>query len=223
MISHDKLVKMFEDMDSEDEQQTPEEAVAQSSQTPDDLYQVAKDQQYNESQRSYPHGARQKASVESEPVLSRLRVAYKQAKHDSDILKSQGDITRARIVEQQYVNDYVLPAIGTMVVLNSPDEVLQNKELCKQLDQYASLLGNGFGAGYTESFIKSMYGDGRGSYSGLTDGVVRDRLRRLRLLSAHDQIRTAKGEAQKLLDEIDSGKHIASDEDYKLIQRVALR
>lgn len=150
-------------------------------------------------------------------ALENLSKAKKRADADVEYWKTRGDKERAQMVKDQYIEEKFLPAVEMVVIASTPDEVLNSKEITKKFDD----LSMQYGPGYTESYIRTAYGDQLGNASSLSDGYVVDQIQRLKFLSSSDQIRAAYGLARKLKDEIDKGEHTASDDDYEIITRVA--
>lgn len=205
------------------------EAEAPVPPEPVDIYQRNADARYEESKRVRPNGspAIVKAAVES--IINGdgvpgagLAAAFKKAKVDSDLLRRKGDVTRAEMVRQQYMDEKFIPAIEVVIRYSSPDELLNSKEAIKALDDLA--LSTGSGKGYTASYIKSAYGDLLGQnltgYDRSDDAVV-DAVRRIKMLADSDSIRAAVGIAKQIKKKIDEGDNIANEDDYELIGRVA--
>lgn len=215
-------------MAKEEEARRKAEAEAPVAPEPVDIYQRNADARFEESKRVRPNGspAIVKAAVES--IINGdgvpgagLAAAFKKAKVNSDLLRSRGDITRADMIRQQYMDENFIPAVEVVVRYSSPDELLNSKEAIKALDDLVLSAGNG--RGYTASYIKTAYGDLLGqNLTGYdrSDDTVIDGVRRIKTLSEMDNIRAAVGIAKQLKDKIDNGENIASPEDYDLIGRV---
>lgn len=199
--------------------QSPEE-IAPAPQ-PVDLYKDFTTKRYEMRKRPLPNGSRPKVTISANAVLQALAPAYKKAKDDSDVLSSRGDKQRAEIIKQQYVQEEFLPAVEAVITMNSVDEVLGNKDVLAKFDEYAVL--DGSGKGYTESYIRTSHEGETGSFSGMSDGIVREELRKIRALIDSDQIRSAYGMARQIKEKIDNGNNIASPEDYEYLQRIVLR
>ena len=210
------------------EEEEPEE-MAEVSYTPVDIYQKRANSRYEESKRVRPNGssavvnAAVKAVIDGDGVPgSGLTAAHKKAKDDIDLLRRKGDITRAEMLRQQYMDERFIPAIEVVIRYASPDELLNSREALKALDEMA--ISTGSASGYTASYIKSAYGSMlgqnlNGNYDRSDDTVI-DGVRRIKMLSEMDNIRAAVGIAKQLKDKIDNGENIASADDYGLIGRV---
>lgn len=153
-------------------------------------------------------------------VLDRIKIPYQKAKDDSEYAKKIGDTMRAQMIQQQYMGDYFLPAVDAIVRLASKQDLLSSKEALAQLDEFALVEGSR-GNGFTEAFVAQMYEDGMQPI--VSDGVVRKAIQRITELCNQDQIRVAVGMARDIKEKVDSGENIAVPEDYKIIQKVALR
>lgn len=209
------------------EEEEPEEG--EVAPTPVDIYQQRADSRFEESKRVRPNGssavvnAAVKAAISGDGVPGAgLAAAHKKAKDDIDLLKSKGDVTRAEMVRQQYMDEKFIPAIEVVIRYSSPDELLNSREALKALDEMA--ISAGSAKGYTAAYVKSAYGNllGQnlnGNYDRSDDAVV-DAVRRVKMLSEMDNIRAAVGVAKQIKKKIDAGENIASEDDYELIGRV---
>lgn len=207
----------------EDYIQTPqgeEEVVADL-----DLYQRNLNARREAAQKQYPAGSSQRVLAITQDAINGdggrpgLARAYRRAKDDSDSLKEQGWTERAKMVEQQYMEEQFLPVVEVVVNFTSPDELLNNARALKTLDDY--VLSTGSGRGYTEAYVRSAYGNQLGARPGLSDALVSHNVRRIKAMASADNIRGAYGLAKKTKDKVDRGDAMASDEDYELLIRVA--
>lgn len=180
-------------------------------------------QQSRDSRREYQtrgsRGAMPRMKLDLSAIDDNLMYAYKKAKDDSDYYKNIGNRQYADMVQQQYMDDYFLPAVDALIKMNGMGAVQSNKELLRKLDAL-TLLDGTEGNGYTETFIASMYSpEGQVEAS---DAQVKDAIREITRLCESDQIRSAVGKADGIKKRIDAGENVATDEDYEIIQRVAL-
>lgn len=189
---------------------------------PTDLYQDAYNARYEMSKKKFPKGSGQKVAVDAKAVLETLAPAYRKAKDDSDTLFSSGDKQRSEMVKQQYMEEKFLPAIDSLVMFNSAEEILNNKKVLDAIDNYVLINGGG-GSGYAASYIRNAYGDEMGEFSGTSDAIICDGISSIKMLIERDKIASAIGLAKKLKSRVDNGDNIASEDDYELIQKVALR
>lgn len=215
----------------------PEQRAAQSGAGQDvnempvfvDMYQRDVNDMRTEQKKTRPRGsapivlAATKAAISGDGMpAAGLAQAYKRAKEDRDVLKAKGEPGRADIVVNQYMEEYFLPAVETIIRFSSPDELLNCKPALSALDKLA--LGTGSMVGYTASYVRSAYGDLLGadldSRFGQSDPAVRDSVRRIKALSASDKIRSAIGVAKQIKKQIDNGERMASEDDYEIIARV---
>lgn len=178
--------------------------------------------------RSYPRGASADVLFNVDKIIngldgrSGLKVAFKRAKQQIDQLRAVGDGERARIAQEQYMRDHFLPAVETMMMLSPIDEVLNATTALNKLDEFA-LVDGGSGKGYSAAYIRKMYPEKQGLVKSISDSVVRDAVREIQHLVAIDAIRSAVGKASKIKRQIDMGEHMASDEDYDILDRVVAR
>lgn len=193
----------------------------ESGYTPVDIYQTAKNARYEANKAYSVNGSSPKVLLDLKAVLKQLAAAHKKAKSDSELYLNRGDTAWARYANDQYMEEQFLPAVQSLIDFNSVDEVVNNKQALSELDKYATL-DNTSGSGYTLSFIRSMYPNDFGKYSGTSDSIVVDKLRRMNNLLMNDRVRAAVGIAKGIKKDIDNGKNIASEEDYETITKVAL-
>lgn len=172
--------------------------------------------------RSFPRGSSKRVRKHADDVALRLGMPYRKAKSDSELLKKRGDVQRAGMVIDQYMEDYFFPAVEALVILNGVDEVLNSNDTLRFLDQFV-LIPTGSGSGYTRSYIESLYDDFRGKREGMSDHDVMKTIGKIHKLIEMDEIRTAIALANKIKDKIDAGENQASDEDYDLIATVVAR
>lgn len=190
---------------------------------PTDLFQTQRNT-WRETELRKARGSRPKIKLDMSAIdNSGVRQQYRKAKDDSDYYTSTGNRQYSSQVKQQYMADVFLPAIDAMVKLNGMEAMLANKEALSSLDAL-TLLDGTRGAGYTEAFIRSMY-EPEANAMGVverSDRQVEQAVRDIKYLCETDQIRSAVGRANDIKGSIDGGDNIASEEDYEVIQRVAL-
>lgn len=189
---------------------------------PIDFYQREMTRRYKDSKLTFPKGSSKRVLKRAADVAERLRLPYKKAKSDSELLKKRGDNQRARMVIDQYMEDAFLPAIEALILMTNVDEVLNSNETLSMLDQYA-LLEAGSGSGYTRSYIESLYDDFRGKTQAMSDHEVMKTIGKIHKMVEMDEIRTAISLANRIKEKIDRGENQASDEDYDLIATVVAR
>ena len=190
--------------------------------SPVDLYKQKVDEQKKVSERPRLNGSTQKLLVDICAVTENLAPKFNKARDDSERLMRIGDKQGARISREQYMQDYFLPAVQSLIMTNSPEEVMNSTKVLSELDKMV-LTDGGRADGYTYAFISQLYQDGMGGVVPTSDTVVEGAIREIIRLVQEDQIRTAVGMAQKIKNKIDLGENTASSEDYELIQSVALR
>ena len=115
-----------------------------------------------------------------------------------------------------------MPTIEALVRENSPEELLNATNALAQLDNYV-FTATGQGNGYTGALVASLYQSDMGNVLPTSDIDVQRTVQKLIGLVANDQIRSAVGMANKIKAKIDVGENTASQEDYELIQKIALR
>lgn len=189
---------------------------------PIDMYQQEIVRVREDAKKQFPKGSSKRVLKCAADVAERLRLPYKKAKSDSELLKERGDKQRARMVIDQYMEDAFLPAIEALIIMTNVDEVLNSNETLSMLDQYA-LLEAGSGSGYTRSYIESLYDDFRGKTQAMSDHEVMKTIGKIHKMIEMDEIRTAISLANRIKEKIDRGENQASDEDYDLIATVVAR
>lgn len=194
---------------------------------PVDIYKQQTSRSRKEAKKTRPNGSSALVKAVARAVVEGdggegLARAHQRARDDSDLFKSRGEHDRSEIAKQQYMEEHFLPAVETVINYTSPDELLNCKEALSMLDKY--VFGTGNSTGYTASYIRSAYGDLLGQdldgRFGESDQAVKETVCRIKMLSGHDDIRTAIGLAKRIKKQIDDGEHLASDDDYALIGRV---
>lgn len=191
-------------------------------QLPVDLADLMRRQRLKESQTPRPIGASPRVKADIEYVAKKLEREYNMAKDTAKTLTANGDTARARMVQDQYMNDTFLPVLESLTHIVPADELMNASTSLDQLDKYV-LTPGGSGAGYARAFLQQLYSDGSGRTEPRTDGFVEDAIRRVQWMVADGQIRTAVGLATKTKNAIDKGEHSASKDDYEVLQRVAER
>lgn len=206
--------KFFGDGSAVEQSEVVEETITE----PTDMLQQSRNDR-REYQTRGSRGAKPKIKLDLSAVNEQLTHAYKKAKDDSDYYTRIGNRQYASMIRQQYMDDWYLPAVDALIKMNGMGAVQTNHELLRNLDALTLLDGTG-GDGYTETFIASMYApEGQLETS---DGQVRQAVKDITYLCESDQIRSAVGKANGIKKRIDAGENIATDEDYEIIQRVAL-
>ena len=190
--------------------------------TSPDLLQENRNARFEMGKKQFPNGSSKKIRKFAADVAERLAVPHRRAKSDSEVLKKRGDIQRARMVVDQYMEDYFFPAVEALILLTNVDEVLNSRATLDLLDDYV-LMETGSGSGYTRSYIESLYDDFRGRTQGMSDHDVMKTIGKIHKLIERDEIRTAIALANRIKDKIDAGENQASDEDYDLIATIVAR
>ena len=208
----------------------PDDAeVGSSNGKPVDVYKKKTRSALDNSKKKYPNGSSAmmlsvaKSVLGGKGSMAGLSGFYKKALEDSNSLKRRGENDRAELVRQQYMEEKFLPSVEAVIAYSSPDEMLNNKSILNAFDKF--VLGVGSSDGYTASYIRTSYGnvlgsDIKGTFNG-SDETVASKVIRIKQLCDSGQIRSAVGMAKKIKTQIDDGEHIASDEDYALLGRVA--
>lgn len=191
-------------------------------QVPVDYLRQQQNQAYQYNKRPRLNGSTQKVLVDAHTTAAMLRPHYQKAKDDSERLIKVGDKEGSRIVQEQYMRDVFMPAVEAMVRENSPEEVINATKALSELDECV-LVPLGKSDGYTSSFVMSLYQSDMGNVLPTSDIDVQRAVQQLIRQVQNDQIRAAVGSATKIKEKIDAGEHTASQEDYELIQKIALR
>lgn len=198
----------------------PEEPAA--PQMPVDFY-----QQRRAARRDQPvarvKGASKKLMLDLESLLDGgLEDAYRKAVDDSESLRAEGELARADMVRQQYMEESFLPLVDALIRLNSQEEVLASQDALETLDSLAMTPGGGKSDGYTSVYVSSMY-EPVAEQVFTTDAEVADGIRRINALCNRGNVKPAIAIANKLLEGISMGENRATPDDYELIQKIALR
>lgn len=188
-----------------------------------DLYQKGATESFEEARKVRPRGSSSCVLMVSGDIIKNLTEAHRRAEQNVNLLKSNGAKNRAEIVKRQYMEERFIPAVEAVIRFSSPDELLNCSKALRELDKL--VLGIGSASGYTASYIRQAYGDllgqdldGRFMNS---DQVVKNEIRKIKMLSFNDNIRGAIGVAVRIKKKIDDGEQMANAEDYELIERVA--
>lgn len=190
--------------------------------TPVDTWQMYADARREYARKRFPNGATKKYGLEAKSVLDKLKIAHTHMKMNADNASAHGDKMRARLLRQQYMQEDFMPAIETLVLLGSADELLGMSDILKSFDELAFVDGVS-GRGYTEALIRSLYDEKLGNKSSRSDAMVREAVRDISSLVECGDIRGAVGRAEKMLAKIDSGENAADDSDYELLQKIVVR
>lgn len=172
-----------------------------------------------------PNGARAKMMIEGRYIMDGLAFENEKAKRARDIAIARGDNKVAGLIMSQYMQDKFLPAIETLVRLNSASELLNSEKMLEELDKRAIVPSNQSASGYTKAFVISLYQDELQNPTPpvMSDSTVRCCMRDINNLMQSGNIRTAVGKAEKMLKKIDAGQQIAVDDDYLILQKIASR
>lgn len=173
--------------------------------------------------RGVTNGARPKLSVETTYIMRNLKKQFKMAEHSREMAIGRGDKLSARLLGAQYMHEVFLPAVDAIVKLNSVEELLNSKDLLERLDGLVLAEGSDSAPGFTRAFLQSMYQSDEQHRPAMSDSCVRKCMNDIAGLMARGQVRTAVGTAKKMLKKIDAGQQIAIDDDYLVLQKVALR
>lgn len=189
---------------------------------PVDTWQMYADARREYDRKSFPNGATKKYGIEARKALQALSCAYDKAKANIDSALKRGDKMRARMWRQQYMEDNFMPAIDTLVLLGSADELLGMKDVLDEFDD--KVMADGVsGKGYTAALIRSLYDEQLGSSKAKSDALVKEAVIKVSELAEKGDIRSAVGIAERMLKKIEAGENAADDYDYDLLQKVYLR
>lgn len=198
----------------------PEEPVAAPQLT--DLWEERR-RAIRDQPRATVRGARPKLNLDLNDLLARgIKEAYKKAIDDRDLLRAEGETERARIVEQQYMQDWFYPIVDALVRMNSVQEVLASQDALEALDSLVITPSGGSNQGYTSIYVSELYEPVEGQIF-TSDAEIRDGIRRINAMCDGMEMRSAIALANKLQLQVDSGANRATPEDYELLQKIALR
>lgn len=185
---------------------------------PVDILQQQRNSLYEMTAPAY-RGGRPRMQIDLSMLESTLPARFKKAKNDSDYYTAQGDKAKASLIKQQYMTDVFLPAVDALVKMNSLEAIVSSRDALSKLDAY-TLLDGTRGSGYTKTYLTQMYAS-TGQIEA-SDGKVRHDLMRIRALVEQDENRMASALAKQLKESIDNGQHLASSDDYAIIEKVAI-
>lgn len=191
-------------------------------QVPVDYLRQQQNQSYEYNKKPRLNGSTQKVLIDAWATIDLLKPQYRQAKDDSERLAKIGDKEGAQIEKEQYMRDVFQPAVTALVGENSPEEVMNASRVLSELDKYV-FTPAGKGNGYTGAFVSQLFQSDMGNVLPTSDADVVRALVSIRRLVSNDQIRAAVGIANRIKAQVDSGEHTASEDDYAIIQKVALR
>lgn len=204
------------------EAETVSEEVVETTSQPTDMWQE-RQRNLRDQAPTRVYGASAKTSLDLNDMLDRgIREAYKKALDDSDFLRNQGETQRARLVEQQYMQDWFYPVVDALIRMNSMEEVLASQDVLETLDELVIGPSSGSNAGYTSVYVSQLY-EPVASHVFTSDAEVRKGIRRINQLCDDNQIRSAISVAKRLQEQIDRGENRATPKDYSFIQKIALR
>lgn len=191
---------------------------------PSDLFQARQEVQRDYGKKQFPHGSRALVLATAKDVINgvgtdSLAQAYERAKDDSEVLEKMGNVRRAQLVREQYMQEHFLPAVEVVVNFTSPDELLNSKEGLAAFDEF--VLGSRATSGYTAAYVRSAYESSLGQAASASSPKVQDTVSRLHGLLDSDQMTIAYGLARRVKREVDEGRTIASEKDYNFLSRVA--
>ena len=191
-------------------------------QRPVDTWQMYADARREYDRTSFPNGATKKYGMEAENALQALSGAYEKAKANIESAAKRGDKMRAKLWRQQYMEENFMPAIDTLVLLGSADELLSMKDVLDRFDE-KTILDGVSGKGYTAALIRSLYDGQLGSTRAKSDALVKGAVVRASELADKGNIRAAVGLAGRMIQKIEAGENAADDYDYNLLQKIYLR
>lgn len=196
--------------------------VKEESTQPVDLY-----AQRQRAMRGLPEprvrGASKKLQLELGDLMENgITKAYKKAVDDSELLREEGELQRAQLVEQQYMDEWYRPLVDALIRLNSQEELLASQDTLETLDALALIPGGGRADGYTSVYVSSLYEPVAGQ-TFVSDAEVADGLRRINRFCDNSQIKPAIAIAKQLMESIDRGANRATPDDYAFLQKIALR
>lgn len=194
---------------------------APSEAQPMDYYQMSQNDIYEASQKPTAFGSpAQITKVVNEMVddtAERFYNAYNgQYKHFMDANDNAG----AKRVAQEYMMEYALPMVESLVAEYGADALLNNNKALAKLDSIM-LTGNGVGDGYTKGFIKQMHYQTTGTQGTESDAELSRGLQRAMSMANSGNIRGGVGLARTLKEKVDNGELSASGNDYAMLLQAA--
>lgn len=168
-------------------------------------------------------GASKKLMLDLDRLLDNgIERAYRKAVDDSELLRAEGELQQAQIVEQQYMQEQFQPIVDALIRLNSQEEVIASQEALATLDSLAMVPGGGRADGYTSIFVSSLYEPIEGQQF-RSDIDITQGINRINMLADRQQMRAAITLAKQLTEAVDRGDSRATPEDYEFLQKIALR
>lgn len=220
-MDKEQVLSRIKEIQKEELDEYKEAETIASAPRPVDVYDINRKAQEQERRTPRPNGAPSIINkVTADAVRQRLAPAFRRAKDDSDRLKEQGEPERAKLVRDQYMQEQFLPVVESVIMFSSPDELLNAAKALNALD--ALVLNETGGRGYTASYVRTAYKNILGNSQDKSDPTVKQTVARIKALADSADIRSCYGLAKRIKKQIDEGEHIASDEDYDIISRVAV-
>lgn len=198
-------------------QEAPEQA---PSLQPQDYYQMQANAAYEASQRPTAYGAPAEMSQVVDEMAKDVEDHYYNAYNNQfQHLIDMNDNNGAQQTAQEYMMQYALPLVASLVEMYGADALLNNKNALSKLDS-VMLTGNGAGDGFTESYLRQMHSQTLKTQGSQSDIEVVRGLRRAMGTASQSNIREAVAIARSLKNRIDKGELSASPEDYRTLLRV---
>lgn len=124
-------------------------------------------------------------------------------------------------IAERYMEEKFLPVVEAIIMQTSPEELYNSSKSLALLDKYVILSAKSGGSGYTKQYIKTAYLD-RGIFTSgeYSSPEIIEGIQKLRNLSSQVENRTVYLLAKRLKERVDTGKTMATGDDYALLSRI---
>lgn len=186
-----------------------------------DYYQIQTNADKMASQRPTTYGSPAEVNqVVDDMVKETTEKYYNAYRNQYDHLIDANDPNGAKRTANEYMMQFALPMVASLVEMYGPEAILNNKNVISKLDNIM-LTGNGSGDGYTRSYIKQMYTQSMGKQGSSSDAEVIRGIQQATSIADQGDVRGAVGLARSLKSRIDNGELSANAEDYNTLLRAA--
>lgn len=199
----------------EDDESQPE---TEELQRPIDYYQAQQNASYEALQRPRVYGSPAQMAIIADKMVSDFKQThYNVSRNTYDHLMDVEARDNAEYLRQSYMTQEALPLVESFVETYGVDAVLNNQRVLDALDEIM-ITPNGFGNGFTKSYLQQMH-KGQAKHASASDAKVSYDLAKAKSLADQDDIRGAVSMARAIKKKVDDGELSASEKDYNELLR----
>ena len=182
-----------------------------------DYYQMKANDAQEASKKASSYGSPAEVNQVVDNMVSETAEKYFNAYNNQyQHLLDANDPNGAQRTADEYMMQYALPMVASLVEMYGVDSILNNKKALSKLDK-VMLTGNGEGEGYTRAYLKQMYNQAMGAQGSFSDAEVVRGIQQATGIADRGDIRGAIGIAKSLKEKIDNGELSASESDYNTL------